>query len=180
MGLAHAAQRTAASSRARTRPRRKLLARVCLVREEIQNAAREAAFNSGREWRPADDEAAKLRGGVSRRAVAFLQVERFLASEFRMWMQSTTPRSSWVGGVSRCSAACLQAPGRSSSVCFKVARGCSPRGGCSCHDSVLPHVPRAFAHQRDDHELLGAARTPLVKRCRRLLSTRCPAACRRR
>lgn len=53
---------------------RRLLARVCLVREEVQNAAREAAFNAGRAFSPTADRTAEMRGGVPRRAVAFLQV----------------------------------------------------------------------------------------------------------
>jgi len=52
-------------------PPRKLLAKVCLVREEIQNLARERAAARGRE---ADLPADSLRQGVPRRAVAFLKV----------------------------------------------------------------------------------------------------------
>lgn len=54
--------------------RRRLLAQVCLVREEVQNVARTAAFGRGDSWTPTSDKTAQLRGGVPRRAVAFLQV----------------------------------------------------------------------------------------------------------
>ena len=53
---------------------RRLLAQVCLVREEVQNVARTAAFGRGDSWTPTSDKTAQLRGGVPRRAVAFLQV----------------------------------------------------------------------------------------------------------
>jgi hypothetical protein len=53
---------------------------VCLVREEAQNVARTAAFARGGSWTPSSDRTAQLRGGVPRRAVAFLQV----ASESRV------------------------------------------------------------------------------------------------
>jgi hypothetical protein len=56
------------------RPCRRLLAQVCLVREEVQNVARTAAFGRGDSWTPTSDKTAQLRGGVPRRAVAFLQV----------------------------------------------------------------------------------------------------------
>ena len=53
---------------------RKLLAKVCLVREEIQNLARERAASRGA---AADLPADSLRQGVPRRAVAFLKVRDF-------------------------------------------------------------------------------------------------------
>ena len=53
---------------------RRLLAQVCLVREEVQNVARTTAFSRGGSWTPSSDKTAQLRGGVPRRAVAFLQV----------------------------------------------------------------------------------------------------------
>ena len=65
--------------------RRRLLARVCLVREEVQNVAREAVFSSGKgaEFQPTADQTARLRGGVPRRAVAFLQARRQLEHTIR-------------------------------------------------------------------------------------------------
>lgn len=58
-----------------TEGRRRLLARMCLVREEIQNSAREVAFSGGRvAYQPATEATTAARGGVPRRAVAFLQV----------------------------------------------------------------------------------------------------------
>ncbi len=44
---------------------RRLLARVCLVREEVQNVAREASYSSGRPgagFQPTAAQAARLRG----------------------------------------------------------------------------------------------------------------------
>ena len=66
----NSADRASLTSFACAAPCRKLLAKVCLVREEIQNLARErAAARGGTADLPADS----LRQGVPRRAVAFLK-----------------------------------------------------------------------------------------------------------
>ena len=54
--------------------RRRLLARMCLVREEVQNTAEELAISRGVPHRGFEEAAAQSRGAVSRRSVAFLQV----------------------------------------------------------------------------------------------------------
>lgn len=81
-------------------PDRRLLARVCLVREEVQNVAREVAFEAGRAFSPTADRSAQLRGGVPRRAVAFLQaVMKVPSKEGRLAYLRKAFTSDWEGAA---------------------------------------------------------------------------------
>lgn len=92
-------------------PDRKLLARMCLVREEVQNTAREVAFSRGESpYQPATEAIIEARGGVSRRAVAFLQAvmkvptpagrAAYLRKAFRSDWEGAAPVRSAPGTVS--------------------------------------------------------------------------------
>lgn len=92
-------------------PDRRLLARMCLVREEIQNTAREVAFSRGESpYQPATEATTAARGGVPRRAVAFLQAvmkvptpagrAAYLRKAFRSDWEGAAPVRSAPGTVS--------------------------------------------------------------------------------
>lgn len=92
-------------------PDRKLLARLCLVKEEIQNTAREIAFSRGaKPYQPATEAMAAARGGVPRRAVAFLQAvmkvpspqgrAAYLKKAFKADWEGAAPVRSSSGSVS--------------------------------------------------------------------------------
>ncbi len=109
---------------------RRLLARVCLVREEVQNVAREAAFNAGREFSPTADRAAEMRGGVPRRAVAFLQVSDGSRRSGRILSYARTCKISIE--------ACAREGGSGGQITMLCAKVRQP--GCASFDWGLPFL----------------------------------------